>query len=102
MGWALSDRRKRAGVVHHMLGERHDGKHDFRLGAHLGGAGVVEQRQRHFLRQRPHLPQGLTAVEAKGAEGVRRRQLLQARAADPAPPPQIAHVAKISLLPEVR
>ena len=57
--------------------------------------GMVEQRQRQFLRQAAHLPQRLAAVEPERAEGIGRGELLQAGALEPAPPPQIAHVAEL-------
>src|SRR5262245_64757502 len=54
---------------------------------------MVEERQGNFERKSAHLPQGLAAVEAKRAEGIRRGEPLQACALEPAPPPQIAHIA---------
>ena len=57
--------------------------------------GMIEQRQRQFLRQAAHLPQRLAAVEAERAEGIGRGELLQRGARQPAPPPQIAHVAEV-------
>ena len=84
---------ERAVVVHHMLGEGHDWQRDERLAAGIAGIGVFEQRQRQFLRQTAHLPKRLAAVEPERAEGIGCGELLQACALQPAPPPQIAHVA---------
>src|SRR5262245_37202361 len=61
---------------------------------------MVEERQGNFERKPAHLPQGLAAVEAERAEAIRRGESFQACALEPAPPPQIAHVA-ISLGGEV-
>ena len=81
-------------VVHHMLGERHDGKRDVRLGAGLARRGVIEQGQRQLLRQAAHLPQRLAAIVTERAEGISRGKALERGAADAAPPPQIADVSE--------
>ena len=81
-------------VVHHMLGERHDGKRDVGFRAGLARRGVIEQGQRQFLGQAAHLPQSLAAIVAKRAEGISRGKALERGAADAAPPPQIADVAE--------
>src|SRR5262245_34423628 len=54
---------------------------------------MVEKRQGNFERKSAHLPQGLAAVETERAEAIRRGEPLQTCALEPAPPPQIAHVA---------
>src|SRR5262245_18850110 len=61
---------------------------------------MVEERQGNLERKPAHLPQGLAAVETERAEAIRRGEPLQACALEPAPPPQIAHVA-ISLGGEI-
>src|SRR5262245_62200198 len=54
---------------------------------------MVEERQGNLERKPAHLPQGLAAVETERAEAIRRGEPLQACALEPAPPPQIAHIA---------
>ena len=49
--------------------------------------GMIEQRQRHFLRQAAHLPQRLAAIETERAEGIGCSEAFERGAADSAPPP---------------
>src|SRR5262249_11365097 len=64
-------------------------------GAGLGGGGMVERGRGASLGKPAPLPGGRAGVEPRGAEGVSSGELLDARAADAAPPPEVAHVTEL-------